>query len=690
MGDPTTARDVERARAAAARGDWTSAFDAFTVADHAEPLGLSDLPLYADAAYAAGHLETTIDAWERVHASSLDAGDRVGAAGAAVRVALHLLIDTGLLASVRGWVTRAERLLGGSDETPVHAWLAVVRMYERLLSGDFEVARGWAHRAIEIGTSLGEPAAAALGRVAEARCLIFEGDHDRGLALLDEAAVAALFGELDPLSAGILFCELLCACQGLGLHERAEEWTGAMERWRNTHGVGSLGGRCRVHRAELLRMRGACVEAEEEALLACEELRPYLRLEFGWPLTELGRIRLRMGDLDGAEEAFLAAHETGWDPQPGLSLLRLAQGDIAAAGAGIRDALGHPLNVPSKELPPNNELRRAPLLVAQVEIAIAAGDLARARWASEELDHVAASFESKALAAGAALSRGRVLIADGQAAAAKGDLHDALLLWSELCAPYEVASTRMALATVYRQEGNEDRALLESRAARSAFDRVEAVDHAARAARAAGDHATTDADPRPPVQPSEPSVNSFRREGDYWSILFEGRTARLRDLIGMRYISRLLAEPGREFHVLDLVAGVRPDTGSGARAVPGDAGEWLDARAKEAYRRRLAEIDEDLSDATDAGDAGRAARADAERDFLIRELSRAVGLTGRDRRAGDASERARASVTRAVRHAMARIAAHDPDLGDHLDRTIRTGTYCGYMPDPRAPAAWEF
>jgi hypothetical protein len=178
----------------------------------------------------------------------------------------------------------------------------------------------------------------------------------------------------------------------------------------------------------------------------------------------------------------------------------------------------------------------------------------------------------------------------------------------------------------------------------------------------------------------------FRREGDYWSVVFDGRTVRVRDLKGMRYLARLLAEPGRELHVLDLVAA----EGGESKVAPGDAGEHLDERAKQAYRRRLEEIDEDIEQARALGDAERVAQAEAERDFLVRELSRAVGLGGRDRRASSASERARAAVTRAIRQAMARIGEHHPPLGEHLDRAIRTGTYCAYLPDPRAPVAWRF
>ena len=331
---------------------------------------------------------------------------------------MHLLLDTALMAPVRGWLARAERLLEGQEETPAHAWLAVVRAYERMLTGDVQGARQWSERAIEVGSEC-DAAACAVGRVAAARLRILDGDVEEGLALLDEAGVAAVSGDLDPLSTGLVYCELVCALQGLAQYDVAEEWTEAMERWCRTNAIGSLHGRCRVHRAEILRLRGACDEAEQEALVACEELSPYLRREMGWPLSELGRIRLRKGDIDGAEEALLAAHRVGWEPQPGLALVRLAQGDAAAAAASIRDALDRPSRVPSKELPPDTDLQRAPLLEAQVEIEIAAGDLDRARAAADELERVAARFQSKALVAGATLAGGRVRLAEGDAAEAE-------------------------------------------------------------------------------------------------------------------------------------------------------------------------------------------------------------------------------------------------------------------------------
>jgi tetratricopeptide (TPR) repeat protein len=651
--DPTL---LERARAAAARGGWQEAYDRLMEADSGGRLGPADLAFLAEVAYAAGHLDVTIEMWERAHGECVRAGDVVAAAGAAARVAMHLLFDTALMAPVRGWLTRAERLLEGQDETPVHAWVAVVRSYERLLLGDWPKAGEWARRAIEIGSKR-DPAAAAIGRVAEARSLILAGEVQQGLVLLDEAAVAAVSGELDPLSTGVVYCELVCALQGAAQYDLAEEWTEAMERWRSAGAVGSVHGRCRVHRAEILRLRGSCDEAEKEALAACDELRPYLRRELGWPLCELGRIRLIKGDVGGAEEAFLAAHEAGWDPQPGLSLVRLAQGDVAAAAASIREALAHPSSVPSKELPSNTGLRRAPLLEAAVEIEIAAGELDRARSAADELEQVAARFESKALVASAALAQGRVRLATGDTAEAERHLEVAARLWHEVGAPYESSLARKAQGDARRAEGNQQRA---------------------------GWHAGGGAHQPPATLP--PSANTFRCEGDYWLVAFEGRTFRVRDLKGMHYLSRLLAEPGREFHVLDLVA-----IGSGGNAPfsePGDAGEMLDPRAKQAYRRRLGEIEQDLDEARTMGDAARTAQAEVEREFLARELSRAVGLGGRDRRAGSASERARASVTRAIRQAMMRIRAHDQPLGRHLDDAIHTGAYCAYMADPGVTSSW--
>ena len=195
----------------------------------------------------------------------------------------------------------------------------------------------------------------------------------------------------------------------------------------------------------------------------------------------------------------------------------------------------------------------------------------------------------------------------------------------------------------------------------------------------------------PPVRLSPAARNLFRREGEYWTIEFEGESFRLRHSKGLRYLSVLLREPGREFHSLDLVTSERgADSDEAAvRDRLGDAGPALDSEAKAAYRRRIAELAEDVEEARTAGDAERAARAREEMEFIEDELRSALGLSGRDRPAGSAAERARVNVTRAIRSALDRIREHSPALGRHFQATVRTGIFCSYEPDPRLPGSWS-
>ena len=390
----------ESAREAIAHGDWRRALACIAELPSDDPEALE---LRASAAYGNGDFEDSIEAWEGLYALRLSQGDDVEAARAAATLALFLMIDTGLMAPVRGWVRRAERLLVNHPDTPSHAMVAVVRTYERFMSGDMDGARRWSSDAIELGERLGVPAAVVIGRVAAARLTIFEGRVQDGLDQLEEIATVLMSGEVDPLTTGMMYCELICAARGLSLHDRAIDWTDMMERWRHGAAFGGLNGRCRVHRAEMFRVSGPCDRAEEEALLACEELRPWLRREFGWPLVELGNIRLRKGDLDGAETAFLAAHERMWSAQPGLALLRLAQGDTSQAAAMIADEIADPFDLPWKERPPLSDLRLAPLLAAQAEIAHAGGDGVTARAAADALARIATSFPSPSLHADALL-----------------------------------------------------------------------------------------------------------------------------------------------------------------------------------------------------------------------------------------------------------------------------------------------
>ncbi len=686
--------DLDRARAAIEHGEFRQALALL------DGLGGADtspdaLELRAQAAYGSGEFEACIAAWEALHALLVARGDDVGAARAAAMIAMYLMIDTGLMAPVRGWLRRAERLLAGHDETPAHAVIAMVRTYERFMCGDMEASRRHAEAAIDLGGRLGVLPAVVVGRTAAARLRILAGDVAEGLDLLDEVGTLLMSGEVDPLTTGMMYCELICAAQGLALYDRASEWTDVMEHWRQGAAFGGINGRCRVHRAEMLRVSGPCDVAEEEALKACSELRPWMRREFGWPLAELGNIRLRKGDLDGAEEAFLAAHDHSWSAQPGLALLHLARGDGATAAALIADAIAHPFDIPSKERPPFGDLRLAPLLDAQAEIAAATGDAATARRAADSLQAIADSYHSRSLHAGASLARARAALLEGDFDDAITLGHASVVEWADLHAPFETAQARMVLADACHRAGHHDRARMEWRAAHAAFDEFGAVGRARDAARLADGAGEVPVPHRPPATTSAQRPTSatavFRCTGDTRTVDFGGTAVTVRDLQGFRYVERLLADPGREFHVLDLVAAERgsPPAGEHGGGRPGDVGLLLiDDQAREAYRRRLAEVDDDIEEATRLNDLRRIELAERDRDYLVAELARAVGIGGRTRTTGGHAERARTSVTRSIRYALARLDEHHPAVARHLSACVHTGTYCVYHPDPLAAVEW--
>ena len=689
---------LESARTAAAQGQWSQVLE-FLPAGTPEAGSADGLELRAQASYGAGDFDGAVSSWEALHTLRVSEHDPVDAARAAAMLAMFLLIDTGLMAPVRAWTRRAERLLTGLPESPPHALIETVRTYERFMCGDVEASRTHATRAVELGERFGVVPAIVIGRVALARITVLDGDLDNGLAQLDDIATLLMSGDVDPLTTGMMYCELICAAQGLALHDRAVEWTDVMEHWGHDAAFGGIGGRCRVHRAELLKVSGPCDRAEEEALLACEELRPWMRREFGWPLVELGNIRLRKGDLAGAEAAFVAAHAHSWSAQPGLALLRLAQGQTDTAASMIAEAISHPTDLPWKERPPFGELRLAPLFEAQAEIAAASGDRVTARAAADALERIAHRFTSPSLRAGALLAAARSHLVDGEPAVARAAAAEAARLWVDAGAPFDAAVARTLIGDTRRCDGDLDGARLEWRAARAAFAAFGAGGWMDRCDARLRDEQVTSR-PTAVVTPASGTTAEFRRDGDTRFVRLVGRGTTVRDLKGFRYIARLLAEPGREFHVLDLVAvdGGSIPAGAGALAEIADDTDGrlasaglpvLDASAREAYRRRLAEVDEDIEEATAMNDPARRELAERDREYLMDELRRDLGLGGRSRTTGSSAERARTSVTRSLRYALARLAERDPSAAAHLEQHISTGTYCSYAPDPIAPITWQ-
>ena len=284
----------------------------------------------------------------------------------------------------------------------------------------------------------------------------------------------------------------------------------------------------------------------------------------------------------------------------------------------------------------------------------------------------------------------------GDEVAAERHLHEALRLNQHLGARPWVAHTQHDLGSLLVGRGGRDRARGEQQL-RDALEMAERIGMAALARKISGGAAG----PAVKLAPSAPSPGgTFRAEGEYWTVALDGRSVRIRNTKGMGYLARLLASPGQELHALDLAgaAGTTPGrvrraavtNGDGLDADPfGNAGPLLDPEAKASYRSRLTELDEELAQADEWNDSERAARLREEKSLIVAELSHAVGLGGRDRQSGSAAERARLSVTRAVRSAVQRISQQHPALGEHLDATIRTGTFCSYTPDPRAEVTWD-
>jgi tetratricopeptide (TPR) repeat protein len=668
------------ARRSVSEGRWREALELVSGEDASS--SAECLEVRAEAAYGAGDFEVCVQAWEDLHSLHAGLGDRIEAARAAAMIAMYLMMDTGLMAPVRGWLRSADRHLDGVEDHPVRAIVAMVRAYERFMCGAMDEARVHAERAIELGEHFGVTPAVVIGRTCRARIMIFDGDMATGLELLEEVGALLMSGAADPLTTGMMYCEIICAAQGLLMPDLAAQWTDVMEHWRHGVAFGGIHGRCRVHRAELLRMSGTCDAAEAEALAACDELRPWMRREFGWPLVELGNVRLRAGDFDGAEDAYRQATEHAWSAQPGLALLHLARGNADLAATMIAEAIEHPIDIPSKERPPFGPLRLAPLFDAQAQIAAARGDRATLERAAGELRSIAAQYPSSVLRANALLAEARLCIIDGEPDRAVTLASRAVAEHTALGAPFEAAMARLVVAEGYESGGHRDQATFERRLARDALASFGAEVWAERCDVGANqpDHSSLE----PSVTTAEPQA-VFRSDGDTRTVGWGDSSVVVRDLKGFRYIARLIAEPGREFHAGDLV---RLETGAAAIHSADVGLPVLDESAKAAYRRRLADIDEDIEDARAANDLGRVELAERDREYLVAELQRAVGLGGRDRKVLDDAERARVSVTRSIRYSLDRLAEFAPVVAAHLHQHVHTGTFCSYEPDSLHPVRW--
>ncbi|HEV8571575.1 MAG TPA: adenylate/guanylate cyclase domain-containing protein [Actinomycetota bacterium] len=469
---------VEAGRDALGRHEWQAAYDALSEADREGSLTGEGLELLAWAAYWSAHPDETVEAVERAYGAYLKEGNRSAAAMMAFRVAEQHGMRMAI-SQAQGWAAQAERLAEENPEWPVHGWLAWMRGLMAWFQGDFEGAIVHYDQALEFASRTGDHNLQGMSLHDKGHSLCLLGRVAEGTALMDEAMVSVVGGELGPEAAGYVYCGMIGICSKLGDYGRAAEWTEATLRWCERQSVPAFPGVCRVHKAELMRLHGSLTKAEEEARMACEELPRFNFVSGLGPANyEIGEVRRRLGDFRAAEEAYARAHEFGYYPQPGLSLLRLAQSKVEAAGSGIRQALAEASG---------NHCLLVRLLAAQAEIALAAGDMKMAASAVDELDTVVGEYEAASLHAVAAGVRGAVRLAQGDAAGALPDLRRAKQTWRQIDAPYEVAELCLLLARTHRALGDEDTAIMEARSARDTFERIGARPAAERAASLLGE-----------------------------------------------------------------------------------------------------------------------------------------------------------------------------------------------------------
>jgi tetratricopeptide (TPR) repeat protein len=350
---------------------------------------------------------------------------------------------------------------------------------QALADGRYDEAIADAHRMLEIGEELTDTDLQAIAIHYQGLGLVKSGRADEGMRLVDEAAVAAISGELSPAATSIIYCNAVSACRSLADYRRASEWTEAARRWCERQAISGFPGICRVTRAEVMRLHGNWVDAEREALRACAELESFAPNVARVAFHELGEIRLRMGEYQSAREAFEHARQLGRDPQPGAALLKLAEGDLDGAAASIRRALEHQTA---------DSLARARLLPAQVEIALERGDYDTARVACAELEEIAAAFTAPVVRAAAAHACGALSLAQDEVDAAGSRLRESIRLWEEARVPYEVARARELLARVYSLDGDDVSAQLEMRSACEAFVQLGAVHDSRRVAETIAEH----------------------------------------------------------------------------------------------------------------------------------------------------------------------------------------------------------
>jgi DNA-binding NarL/FixJ family response regulator len=448
-----------RAREDFDRHDWLAAYNGLSAAG-SDALLAADFADLATAAFLLGRHNDCVQALQRAHTAHLEAGDTAAAVRCAFWLAMTLL-DRGEAAVASGWVARAQRLLQDFDgDTVEHGFVAFHLLLRDIYTGDFAAAMTRAAEVTDYGRRFHEPDLLAAGLMSQGRCLVYTGQIREGLALIDESMIAVLVGELSPIFAGHVYCSSIEACQEVSDYGRVAEWTTALTTWCAAQpGLVQFTGQCALHRGQLMRVRGAFVEAVREFEGAVERY-----LATGWmppaglALTALGDVHRLLGQDAAARAALLRAVELGHDPQPVQALLALAEGRRESAAASVRRMLTEP----------RDPIHRSQVLPGAIEVLLAT-DVGAAEPLVAELRELADAIGTPALEAQAARGAGALALIRENTQDALAHLRRAMMAFLALGFPYDAADARLLLSRALAAAGDAEAAAQELEAARAAF-----------------------------------------------------------------------------------------------------------------------------------------------------------------------------------------------------------------------------
>jgi hypothetical protein len=643
--------------------------------------GAADPLQRADDAIAGGDLDGAIVHLSAAVRGLTAQGDNRAAAMACVR--LGDLYAYGLMSKVaaRPWYTRASRLVDGDEPCVEQGWAAIGPLGCDIddpaeLAARAELALDRARRFGDVALEI---KALADGGLAQAQA----GRLIEGMAMIDEAmalACSGATGDLDVLGKSV--CSFFTACYYTADFERVESWTRTLRQRGLLEEVPGpqafLSSHCDSVQATLLCHLGRWGEAEKVLLRAHATIEELMPGTAWYPPIALAELRILQGRLAEAEALLLGRDDHILALLPSARL-HLARGDHDLACATARRGL---------RMIGDDRVRAATLLGVLVEAELGRGNLSEAAEIAAQLDARIGELDLPALFAQAARVRARVRVAQGDAAAAAAALHEGLDQLRSLDLPLMKLGLHLDLARLHDSLDDRASAMVEARSAAALLARLDVVVGAADAALL--HRLGVEVGPAHP--PAGRRVAILQRDGAWWTVADGDTRVRLRHTKGLAYLADLVAHPGVERHVLDLVDLVEgaPPPGHGAdRRQLGDAGELLDAQSRAAYRRRVEELRDEVEEALASEDDDRAARAQVELDALVAELSRAFGIGGRPRRASSAAEKARLNVTRALRAALAKLAEALPEPAGVLDRRVRTGLFCVYEPRPDDGTIWN-